>query len=127
MKALIGVISEKRLRDRMLAIATGKYKPSPNEPKFWFSSLIAVGQLLSNDNIELLRLMHREKPQSVTQLAEMTGRQVSNLSATLKSLAGRGFVVLNKKGNTVIPVAQFTDFEIQVDHEVLEVSHNKAA
>ncbi|HDL7645891.1 TPA: MarR family transcriptional regulator [Yersinia enterocolitica] len=118
MKALIGVIPENILRKRILAIATGQYKPQAGEPKVWFSSLNALGQVLSNENIALLRLMDAKKPQTITELAEMSGRQVSNLSNTLKTLSGHGFVSLEKTGRIVKPRAIFTDFEIIVDQNL---------
>lgn len=120
MKALIGVIPESVLRKRITAIAAGKYKPQEGEPKVWFSSLNALGQVLSNENIALLRLMDEQKPQTITELAEMSGRQVSNLSSTLKTLCSHGFVSLEKTGRTVKPKAIFTDFIIIIDQSLSE-------
>lgn len=98
MKALIGIISPENMRNRMLSIASGQYKPEADEPKVWFASVNAIAQVLSNENILLLKLMHERKPQTVTELAELSGRRVSNLSATLKTLEGHGFVSLKKIG-----------------------------
>lgn len=119
MKALIGIISEENLRKRMLAIAAGKYTPEPGEPKVWFASLNAIGQILSNENITLLRMMAAHKPETISELARLAGRQVSNLSTTLKTLESHGFVHLQRKGNTVKPTALFTDFVIRVESELL--------
>ncbi len=33
----IGILSQKEIRERTLAIAQGKYKPKPDEPKIWFT------------------------------------------------------------------------------------------
>ncbi|ENC3942169.1 TPA: transcriptional regulator [Escherichia coli] len=118
MKARIGIIPEKVLRQRLIEIAKGERKPQPDEPRVWFSSINAAGQALSNENISLLRLMDEEKPQTMTELAELSGRKLSNLSVTLKMLSSYGFVSLEKKGNTVHPKALFTDFEIIVDPSV---------
>ncbi|MBZ8727354.1 transcriptional regulator [Escherichia coli] len=120
MKARIGIIPEKVLRQRMLDIAKGKLKPEPDEPRVWFSSLNALGQALSNENIALLRIMDAEKPQTMTELASLSGRQLSNLSATLKMLSRYSFVSLEKQGNCVHPKALFTDFEIIIDPSVGE-------
>ncbi|MBJ3814976.1 MarR family transcriptional regulator [Shimwellia pseudoproteus] len=117
MKALLGVISEQKLRTKMLAIAAGKYHPGPSEPNIWFASLNAIGQILSNDNIVLLRLMDQAKPATISELARLSGRQVSNLSTTLKTLEGHGFVTLIRKGNTVQPIARYTDFEIHIESD----------
>jgi len=119
MKALIGVMPEEHIRQRMLAIVKGEYKPEPGEPTVWFTSVNALAQVLSNENIELLRMMEAHKPETITELAELSHRQKSNLSVTLKTLSSRGFVRLEKQGNSVKPVALFTDFDIQVKQEFI--------
>ncbi|MFV0574503.1 MAG: helix-turn-helix domain-containing protein [Vibrio sp.] len=132
MKARIGIMSEKLIRMRLLAIAQGKYKPQPNEPKVWYTSLNAISQVLRPENIELLRLMDSERPESLTQLAEMTGRAKSNLSNTLKALSEKGFVRLEQgNGKSLKPVALFTDFEIvtdsELEHYLLQLEINQSA
>lgn len=119
MKARIGIMSEKLIRMRLLAIAQGKYKPQPNEPRVWYTSINAISQILRPENIELLRLIDSERPESLTQLSELTGRAKSNLSNTLKVLSEKGFVRLEQGcGKAVKPVALFTDFEIVTDSEL---------
>ena len=127
MKALIGVMPEEHIRFRMLAIAKGEYKPEPDEPRVWFTSMNALAQVLSNENIALLRLIDEHKPESITELAEMSGRKKSNLSVTLKTLNSRGFVRLEKQGHGIKPVALFTDFDIQVNQELTRKFSPKAA
>lgn len=53
MKALIGVMPEEQIRKRMLAIAKGEHTPTAGEPKIWFTSVNAVAQALSSENIVL--------------------------------------------------------------------------
>jgi predicted transcriptional regulator len=118
MKALIGVMPEELIRNRILAIAKGEYQPQEREPQVWFTSMIALAQVLSNENIALLRMIDTEKPETMSRLAELSGRQISNLSATLKTLSGHGLVSLEKRGRTVKPKALFTDFEIIVDQKL---------
>lgn len=119
MKARIGIMSEQLIRTRVLAIAQGKYTPSEDEPKVWYSSLNAISQILNPENIALLRLIETERPESVSALAELVGRKKSNLSNTLKSLSGKGFVRLEKgQGRNLKPVALFTDFEIIITQEI---------
>ena len=78
-----------------------------------------ISQILNPDNIALLRLIDRERPESVTALAELSGRQKSNLSNTLKSLSDKGFLRLeNGPGRSLKPVALFTDFEIVITQEI---------
>ncbi|WP_446470640.1 HVO_A0114 family putative DNA-binding protein [Xenorhabdus stockiae] len=117
MKALIGVMNEELIRKRVLAIAKGEYKPKSGEPKIWFTSMIALAQVLSENNIALLRMMDEQKPETMTELADLSGRKLSNLSATLKTLNRHGFVRLEKSGKNVKPIALFTDFEIKIEQE----------
>lgn len=127
MKALLGVMPEELIRKRTLAIAKGEYKPELDEPKVWFTSMIALAQVLSNENISLLRMMDEQKPATLTELAELSGRKVSNLSVTLKTLSSHGFVRLEKNGRSVKPVALFTDFDIQVDQKYATIQAQKVA
>lgn len=120
MRARIGVMSEKMIRERMLSIVKGEYKAASDEPKVWFSSLNALAQLLCEENRKLLKIMKKERPETITDLANITGRKKSNLSNTLKSLASKGFIQLEKHGNTVKPVALYTDFEIVVVDNYLD-------
>ncbi|EII7448374.1 transcriptional regulator [Salmonella enterica subsp. enterica serovar Newport] len=126
MKALIGVMPEEQIRKRMLAIAKGEHTPAAGEPKIWFTSVNAVAQVLSNENIALLRQMDEQRPETLTELAELAGRQKGNLSVTLKMLAKYGFIRLEKNGRTVKPVAIFTDFDIRVSRDFLH-EYNAAA
>ena len=119
MKARIGIMSEQLIRLRAIAIAQGKYKPAKDEPKIWYTSLNGISQILKPDNVALLRLIERERPDSVSALAELSGRNKSNLSNTLKGLSDKGFVRLEKgPGRSLKPVALFTDFEIVITQEI---------
>ena len=82
----IGIMSQKEIRERTLAIASGKYKPKSDEPKIWFTSIRSLAEVLSDSNQALLQVITEKKPASIRELAEMTGRQSSNLSRTLKTL-----------------------------------------
>lgn len=127
MKALIGVMSEELIRKRTLAIVKGEYKPDLGEPKIWFTSMIALAQVLSNENISLLRMLDEQKPATLTELAELSGRKISNLSVTLKTLNLHGFVRLEKSSRCVKPVALFTDFDIQVDQKYSKMQDQHVA
>lgn len=119
MKARIGIMSEKLVRTLVLAIAQGKYTPSEDEPKVWYTSLNAISQILNPGNIDLLRLIDAERPESITELAELSGRKKSNLSNTLKTLSEKGFLRLEKsEGRNLKPVALYTDFEIVINKDV---------
>ncbi|KFC81746.1 transcriptional regulator [Buttiauxella agrestis] len=115
MKARIGIMSNALVQKYMLAIASGKYHREADEPKIWFVSINALGQILNPENIALLRLMTKHQPETISELAALSNRQLSNLSVTLQTLNGHGFVELIKTGRKVKPKALYTDFEIIVD------------
>ena len=67
--------------------------PDPDYPvDIWFDSLKSVANVLSKENQQLLKVIVEQQPQSVTELAALTGRAVSNVSRTLKTLQSAGIV-----------------------------------
>jgi len=112
---MVGIAPETAIRSRILAIAKGDYLPAKNDPKVWFTSLNAVAQVLSPENISLLRVIDEQHPQTIRELSTITRRKESNLSRTLKVMAGYGFVdLIRRDGNRVQPVAKATEFTIQL-------------
>ncbi len=117
----IGIASRAEMRARTLAIARGELKPSPSDPKVWFSSLESLAQVLSTKNQALLETIRQEEPQSLKELAGLSGRAESNLSRTLQTLAQYGFVRLTKaEGRRVVP-------EVLYDRVALDLPLDKAA
>jgi predicted transcriptional regulator len=56
-KAVIGIMPQARIRERVLAIARGEYKPRKNEPKIWFPSMKSVAEVLSDNNCAFLKMI----------------------------------------------------------------------
>ena len=112
-KIIIGILPQDRIRQRMLAIASGKYKPARGEPRVWFTSMKSVAEVLSDRNRALIRAIAEQQPDSLQQLAEMTGRKPGNLSRTLKTLSSYGFVELRRENGRLRPIANATQFEIR--------------
>jgi predicted transcriptional regulator len=96
MKTLrIGIASYEEMKARTIAIARGQYKPAAGEPKVWFTSAESFARVLSDRNRALLGIIATSGPESLTRLAELTGRKKSNLSRTLKTMERYGFVQLS--------------------------------
>ncbi|MES2662970.1 MAG: transcriptional regulator [Pseudomonadota bacterium] len=108
----IGIMSQDKMRDRLLAIAKGEYKPKANEPKIWFSSMKSLAEVLSDENRALLKVIQVSRPESISGLAELTGRKQSNLSRTLKTMSSYGLVEMVRENRQVKPIAKATEFEI---------------
>ena len=109
---VIGILPQDQIRKRVLAIARGDYRPGPGEPKIWFTSMRSLAEVLSDDNRALLRVIAETGPESISALAQATGRKPGNLSRTLKTLSNYGIVDLIRKRNLVRPVVNATEFHI---------------
>lgn len=112
-KMVIGVASPADIRARASAIARGEHRPAAGEPKVWFTSMRSLAEVLSDDNRGLLRTIREHKPESLTALAEVTGRAPSNLSRTLKTMARYGLVEMRREVRTVRPVVKASEFVIR--------------
>ena len=113
MKAtVIGIMPQNKIRERILSIARGEHKPKPTEPKIWFTSMRSLAEVLSDENRALLKIIKDTKPQSISSLAEATGRKPGNLSRTLNTMSNYGIVEMKRERNHVRPIAKATEFRI---------------
>ena len=111
----IGIAGYDRMKARTMAIARGERKPAEGEPTVWFTSIESFAKVLSGRNRELLALIAREKPDSLTELAKLAGRNKSNLSRTLKTMSRYGLVELTEgERGTVIPRVPYDRVSLDV-------------
>ena len=108
----IGIASQEKIRERMLAIAKGELKPKPSDPKIWFTSMRSLSQVLSDENRALLDVIRTARPVSISALADLTGRKQGNLSRTLKTMSRYGLVKMEKHDRFMRPVAQAERYQI---------------
>jgi predicted transcriptional regulator len=114
MKTLkVGIMPREHFQKRLIEIASGLYKPKKNEPKIWFSSIKSLSEVLSENNLRLLRIINEEKPASIKKLAEITHRQPGNLSRTLRTMERYGIIEFKKNGKNSRPVAKARGFYIE--------------
>ncbi len=112
---LIGIASYKRMKERTLEIARGEHKVGRDEPKVWFTSIESFARVLSDRNRELLNLIHEQQPDSLAELAEMSGRQKSNLSRTLKTMEHYGLVNLkNGPKGRLVPRVPYSHIKLDM-------------
>jgi predicted transcriptional regulator len=84
------------LRDEMRGVARGERQ----------ASLLPAGPLLavlSREALDLLGVLIRQRPASVTELVAVTGRAQPNVSRSLQILAAHGLVRLVRAGREVRP------------------------
>lgn len=109
---VIGILPQEKIRERIMAIARGDYTPKPGEPRVWFTSMKSLAEVLSDDNRALLKVITETEPESISALAEITGRKPGNLSRTLKTMSHYGIVELKREKNHVRPVVKASEFRI---------------
>lgn len=113
-RIVIGILPQDKLRQRVIAIARGQYRPKPGEPKIWFPSMKSVAETLSDKNLQLIRVIAEHNPGSIAELSRRTGRAPGNLSRTLHRLARYGFIVLERRpGNILKPIVRAVEYDIR--------------
>ena len=100
----VGIADYEEMKARTMRIARGEEKPAAGDPKVWFTSTKSFAQVLSTENRDLLRIIAAKAPGSLEELAEITGRAISNLSRTMKTMESYGLVRLEKgQGRKLVP------------------------
>lgn len=83
----------------------------------WFDSLKSVANVLSKENQQLLKVIAEQEPQSVTELAALTGRAVSNVSRTLKTLGKYNLVEMQSTKSMLSPKVIHQEFLVVVNND----------
>ena len=99
----VGIAGYDEMKARTMRIARGEEKPAADDPKVWFTSTESFAKVLSAGNRELLHVIAEKSPASLEELSEITGRAISNLSRTMKTMESYGLVRLEKEGRKVAP------------------------
>ena len=86
----VGIASYEDMKARTMAVARGERRIARDEPRVWFTSTESFAKVLSAGNRDLLRVIVEQAPGSLDELARITGKAMSNLSRTLKTMAGYG-------------------------------------
>lgn len=93
------------------------------EPKVWFTWTESLARVLSKGNRELLRIIAEEAPGSLDELARISGRAKSNLSRTLKIMAGYGLIRLERGARGRL-AAKVVHDRVELD---LPIAHRRKA
>ena len=119
----VGIASYEEMKARTLAVASGQRRIAAGEPKVWFTSTESFARVLSKGNRELLRIIAEEAPGSLDELARISGRAKSNLSRTLKTMAGYGLVRLERGARGRL-AAKVVHDRVELD---LPIAHRRKA
>lgn len=111
----VGIASREAFKERTMAIARGEFKPTADDPKVWFTSIESFAKILSENNRALLAKIAESNPKSLTELANLTGREKSNLSRTLKTMERYGLIEFEDgEGRAQMPRALYSDIVLGV-------------
>ena len=87
----------------------------PGDPKIWITSPKVIAEVLSQENIDLIHAIKKLNPESVSSLAEATGRSQGNVSRTLKRLTELGIVELVREDRRARPVVVADRMQLDVE------------
>jgi len=82
-----------------------------------FDSLKSIASILSIENQRLLKIIADYEPRTITELAELTGRAVSNVSRTLKTLKKYDIVTLQSSKNCLNARINHHNFVVVINNE----------
>ena len=85
----------------------------------YFTSLEAARKVLTAKRLELLRVIRRERPGSVYQLARLVGRDLKNVHQDVHALAEYGLLSLRKTKaasgrQTTVPRVRCKEIEVRI-------------
>jgi predicted transcriptional regulator len=109
------VQSLRSLRDEMVAVAKGERRAPVDAGRASFNSVETLIRLLTPDNRQLLSIIKKRNPESVAELASVTGRSQPNLSRTLAKLEAAGLVAMESRGRKKRPVVTAREIRIRID------------
>lgn len=90
-----------------------KGQVAAGDPTVWFPSTESFARILSIGNRELLSIIDEQAPESVEELAKISGRAQSNVSRTLKTMAGYGLIRMEKgRGLKLTPKLAYDRVEL---------------
>jgi predicted transcriptional regulator len=103
------------LEAEMRAVARGE-KPAPADAaRTSFESVEALIRLLTPENRKLMAIIRDRKPQSINELAEITGRAAPNLTRTLAKLEAVGFVRMRTVERRRVPTPAVRTLRVEID------------
>lgn len=109
------IVSHTELRDEMMAVARGERPAPAHAGTQTFESVDALMRLLTPENRRLLALIRDRKPQSIAELAAMSGRAAPNLARTLAKLETAGLVQMQLTERRKIPTTAVRTLRFEID------------
>ena len=103
------------LKNEMKAVARGAKRAPVDAGAPSFNSVAALMRLLTPANRALLATIRNQRPQSIAELAKLTGRAAPNLTRTLGKLEAVGFIRMDAVAKRRVPRALVQTFRVRID------------
>jgi len=118
--------SLRSLREGMKAVALGERLAPTDAARLSFNSTEALVRLLTPANRALLALIRDRQPESVAELAKLSGRAQPNLTRTIAKLEAAGLVAIVAAGRKRGLRAVVSKLRVEIDpysnRDTLEVA-----
>ena len=103
------------LEAEMRAVARGERPAPPDAAQPSLDSAEALLRLLTPENRSLLRTIRDSHPQSVAELARLSGRAEPNLLRTLAKLESAGLLQMKTVARRRMPVSTISRLRVEID------------
>ena len=109
------ILGHTALKDEMKAVARGAKRAPLDSGAPSFNSVAALLRLLTPANRDLLATIRNQRPQSIAELAKLTGRAAPNLIRTLGKLEAVGFIRMDAVARRRVPKTLVQTFRVRID------------
>ncbi|MBI1387421.1 MAG: MarR family transcriptional regulator [bacterium] len=103
------------LEQEMRAVARGE-EPAPEDAaQTSFNSVEALARLLTPENRKLLAIIRDKQPQSIAELATLSGRAAPNLTRTLAKMESAGLIKMKTLNRRKTPTPAIQTIRLEID------------
>ena len=89
-------------------------KVTPEEPQYSFTSFEAFRKAMTPQRFALLKVIREKQPESIKELAAITGRDMKNISEDIKVLLEMDLIEMEKHGKNKAPRLHYDGFRLEV-------------
>jgi predicted transcriptional regulator len=86
----------------------------PEEPQYSFTSFEAFRKAMTPQRFALLKVIREKQPESIKELAAITGRDMKNISEDVKILLEMDLIEMEKHGKNKAPRLHYEGFRLEV-------------
>lgn len=86
----------------------------PQPPEYSFTSFEAFRKAMTPQRFALLKVIREKQPESIKELAGITGRDMKNISEDVKILLDMDLIEMEKHGKNKAPRLHYDGFRLEV-------------